>query len=250
MSHASTPGAPAPHRVNGPESHGAAHAASTAPATLSARLREATAEQHTRAEKHGVQQALVRGKAEPRLYAAWLCAMRGLHEPFEARLDAARRLPGFAAVIEDHHFRVSNIDEDLDALAVIMRQSGAEANATGRSGLPGPRSQAAWAAIDAMIEIDPALVIGPFYVLEGSTNGGRFIAQAIRRALPLPPNAGTRYLDPHGDLIRERWARTKAAIDALPLTPSQHDGIVAAAQKTFDMVTTLMDELDGAPAAG
>jgi heme oxygenase len=80
-------------------------------------------------------------------------------------------------------------------------------------------------------------------VLEGSTNGGRFIAPAVRRSMPLPPGAGTRYLDPHGDLTRERWASTKVALDAVPLTPAQHDKIVDAAQRTFDAITLLMDEL-------
>lgn len=215
------------------------------PATLSVRLREATADHHVRAEKHMVQQALVRGQATPGLYHTWLLAMRALHEVFEARLETARRLPGFGGLIEDHHFRVALIDEDLDAMAVIIRRAAA---ASSSSAIPtrtvlGPRTSAAWAAIDAMIEVDPAVVVGPFYVLEGSTNGGRFIAKAIRHSLPLPPNAGTRYLDPHGELIRERWARAKSAIDALPLTPAQHDAIIDAAQRTFDAVTDLMDEM-------
>jgi len=227
------------------DAHSAPAAAPTplaAPTTLTARLREATGDHHVRAEKHDVQQALVRGKAEPGLYRDWLVAMKALHEVFEARLAAARGLPGFAAVIEDHHFRITLIDEDLDALAVVLQSAGANVTETQVTAMA-PRTRAAWAAIDAMIEVDPAVVIGPFYVLEGSTNGGRFIAQAIRRSLPLPPSAGTKFLDPHGDLMRERWTRTKAAIDGLPLTPSQHAAIVHAAQRTFDLVTTLMDEL-------
>jgi len=218
----------------------------TEPTSLSARLRESTAEHHVRAEKHAVQQALIRGKADGRLYHAWLQSMRALHEPFEARLEQARQTPALRPVIEDHHFRVARIDEDLDALAVILRQGEASSDAATRSASAatlGPRTRTAWAAIDAMIEVDPAIVLGPFYVLEGSTNGGRFIAPAIRRSLPLPPGAGTSYLDPHGELTRERWAHTKSMIDSLTLTAKQHDAIVLSAQQTFDAITTLMDEL-------
>lgn len=212
---------------------------------LSTMLREATAEHHVRAERHAVQQSLVRGQTNPQLYRAWLRSMRALHEVFEARLEQARRHPSLGAVIQDHHFRLALIDEDLDALAVILRQSDAEGTGHKRPEphVLGSRTQAAWAAIDAMIEVDPTLVLGPFYVLEGSTNGGRFIAPAVRRSMPLPPDAGTRYLDPHGELTRERWATTKAALDALPLTPAQLGAIVVAAQRTFDAITTLMDEL-------
>lgn len=253
-------------------------ATATAVPTLTTRLRQATAEQHGRAERHPIQQALVRGQAGPSLYAAWLRAMRALHEVFEARLAAERSHPALAGVIEDHHFRLDLIDDDLDSLAVLVRQAGGstaarrEAPATietggsvevvaasGGSGAIcgmdesshlGPRTLAAWSAIDAMIEVDPAVILGPFYVLEGSTNGGRFIAMAIRRSLALPPGAGTKYLDPHGDRIRERWAATKAAIDSLSLTPAQQETIIGAAQRTFDLVTILMDELQGSATQG
>ncbi|MBM4111893.1 MAG: biliverdin-producing heme oxygenase [Phycisphaerae bacterium] len=239
--------------------HTNAGTVSTAP-SLSLRLREATSEQHARAEKHPIQQALVRGAAEPALYAAWLRDMAALHERFEARLAAARTNEALAGVIEDHHFRLDLIGEDLKALAAIdgsIAQSknhacccghagcGAGAGSSAVSGANAlrPRTLAAWNEIDSMIERDASAVLGPFYVLEGSTNGGRFIAMAIRKSLPLPAGAGTRYLDPHGEKIRERWATTKAAMDAVPLSPAQHDAIVDAAKRTFDAVTLLMDEL-------
>ncbi len=215
---------------------------------LSLRLREATAEHHVRAEKHPVQQALVRGAAAPANYAAWLRAMRALHEAFEARLAEARRIPALAAAIEDHHFRVALIDEDLRTLAALPGGVGSAATPAGAassSGM-GPRTREAWRAIESMIDADPAVVLGPFYVLEGSTNGGRFIAMAIRKSMPLPPGAGTKYLDPHGERIRERWAAAKSAMDGLALSPAQHDAIIDAAQRTFDLVTVLMDELDAA----
>lgn len=226
-----------------------AESPTSAAPSLTGRLREATADHHVRAEKHALQQALVRGQADALLYARWLRAMRALHTAFEARLAMARSHAVIAPVIQDHHFRLDMIDEDLDALAVLLRQAGADLGpAVGASesrdgAAMRPRTLAAWTAIDAMIEIDPTVVLGPFYVLEGSTNGGRFIAMAVRKALPLPSGAGTKFLDPHGEHIRERWAATKQAIDSIPLSASQHDAIIDAAQRTFDLVTVLMDEM-------
>lgn len=230
-------------------------AADPAAPSLSVRLREATSAQHARAEKHPVQQALVRGSAEIELYATWLRAMAALHERFEARLTEARAVPSIAPVIEDHHFRLALIDEDLAALASIGAVGAAGPCAKGMTGTSGTssaslnrrvgaRTRAAWFEIDAIIARDATAILGPFYVLEGSTNGGRFIAMALRKSLPLPDGKGTRYLDPHGERIRERWAAAKAAMDAVPLTEAQRALIIDAAKRTFDAVTVLMDELE------
>lgn len=226
----------------------------TASPSLSLRLRESTAEHHVRAEKHAVQQALVRGSAEIGVYASWLRAMGALHERFEARLTEARAVPSISAVIQDHHFRLARIDEDLAALGSIggVAAGPCVKGSLGTSGTSsatlnrrlGSRTRAAWFEIDAIIARDATAILGPFYVLEGSTNGGRFIAMAIRKSLPLPDGAGTKYLDPHGERIRERWAAAKAAIDAVPLTEAQQLLIIDAAKRTFGAVTVLMDELE------
>lgn len=238
--------APSASTHSHPHSHGAVGVAAGSTAgpatTLSGRLREATGEQHTRAERHPVQQALVRGAATPRQYATWLRAMRALHDSFESHLARARRVEALAPAIEDHHFRIPHIDHDLDALAKLDPSTSTN-GAGARGGTLGPATRAIWATVEAAIDVDPAVVIGPFYVLEGSTNGGRYIAMAIRKSMPFPEGTGTRYLDPHGELTRERWARTKMAYDALPLTAAQHAAIIVAAQQTFDAVTALMDEL-------
>jgi heme oxygenase len=78
------------------------------------------------------------------------------------------------------------------------------------------------------------------YVLEGSNNGNRFIARAIRKALPGAP---TRYLDPYGENQRPLWARFKADMEAVGFTPAEQDQIVLAAQEMFAAVGALSCEL-------
>ena len=80
---------------------------------------------------------------------------------------------------------------------------------------------------------DPLLLLGTHYVLEGSMNGNRFMASAIRKAYGFEGAEGTRYLDPYGDEQRERWAEFKGVLDAYPFTEDERARIVEADLATF-----------------
>src|SRR5690606_37846418 len=84
------------------------------------------------------------------------------------------------------------------------------------------------ADIQATARREPVALLGYHYVLEGSNNGSRFIAKAVRRAYDLGEGPGTMYLDPYGERQRETWARFKAAMDAAAFPPDQADAIVEA----------------------
>lgn len=84
------------------------------------------------------------------------------------------------------------------------------------------------------------------YVLEGSNNGNRFIAKAVRRALGLVEGAGDRYLDPYGDAQRGLWAHFKQRMDAAGWSGEEADAMVRAAQDTFDAVGALSEEIQAA----
>jgi len=87
---------------------------------------------------------------------------------------------------------------------------------------------------------DELALLGMRYVLEGSNNGNRFIARAIRAGLPGAP---TRYLDPYGEAQRPRWVQFKADMDAVGFEAGQQDRIVAAAQEMFAAIGALSREL-------
>jgi len=117
----------------------------------------------------------------------------------------------------------------------------------GAAPLPAVREFAArvtdWAARN------PVALLGILYVLEGSKNGGRYLARAVRRAYGFD-GQGTEYLDPYGELQAERWQQFKADMDALPLTEVEKDDIVAAAASAFRSIMQLHQELDGDPGPG
>jgi heme oxygenase len=77
------------------------------------------------------------------------------------------------------------------------------------------------------------------YVFEGSKNGARYIARALRGSLRISGAPGLRYLDPHGEAQRPVWESFKQRLDAAPLDAAEVDGIILAAKACFAHVTAV-----------
>lgn len=200
---------------------------------LAAALREGTKEHHVRAERHPLQAAIARGKVDRRTYGRIVAQNRALQEALEGALDAgAEREPRLARVFAPHHRRLANFDADLDALGV-----------EDRGVVPATDWACGW--IRGLGEREPLSLLGVLYVLEGSTNGGQFLAHPLRAALGLQGNEGLSSLNPHGDRTRELWAGFRASVDSLALEPAEADAIIAAAQETFDVVGRVLDGVAG-----
>lgn len=194
------------------------------------KLREATTEHHKRAEGHRFQKSLVKGELPEAGYVAWLGQMLLVHRALEQELDAlASRCPEVATVLGDDWRKEERLLTDLVHL--------------GASPLVTPNA-ATIGLIEQIREIGARgrSLLGMFYVLEGSTNGGVFIARAVRHAYGLNGD-GTRYLDPYGGMQRERWAGFKARMADLDLSGDDADAMVAAAQSMFDGITAVSEDL-------
>ena len=76
-----------------------------------------------------------------------------------------------------------------------------------------------------------AAFLGAFYVMEGSTLGGRFIAKHVERVLKLEPGQGDAYFRGHGEGTGSLWKETTAAIAAVP--EDQAEIVIGAARRTF-----------------
>lgn len=201
--------------------------------TIMSRLKEATAEDHRRAERHRLQQALVRGQASSRLYASYLAQLLHVHRHLEAHL---RRLRAeghpSASVIRDEQFQVARLEADLTDL-----------DCTAEELRPLPATLELIDAMERACRRDAVYALGFHYVLEGSTNGNRIIARVLRRALGLTGTTGTRYLDPYGERQAEMWARFKADMSAVAFTDAQQAGLIAAARTMFAGIVRIADEL-------
>ena len=196
-------------------------------------LRESTASHHRRAEQHEFQREFVRGTLPRELYLRWLGQLLHVHTALEAHLDRlVAGHPQCRAVFDDTRRKVGPLQKDLAFLGA----------AAGQPALPAAGGMIAWLA--SLAESQPMALLGVLYVLEGSTNGSKFIARKVRPAYGLPADgSGTAYLDPYGDAQPARWQEFKAAMDALPLPASDVEPIVAAAQHTFDSIRELGAEL-------
>lgn len=202
--------------------------------TIMGRLKSATADLHHAAENTRLQRRLVKGDLPRELYTAFLGQMWLIHAALEQAVrDAADTHAGFAAVVRDYHDREPQLRADLAFFDV-------DADAV----TPLPATAAVLADIERCAARRPVALLGMLYVLEGSTNGSRFIARAIRGSYRLGQGPGVAYLDPHGELQRPRWQAFKDDMNGVGFTEVESDDIVEAAKCVFRSLTELSDELD------
>lgn len=223
--------------------HRTSHAPDRVPRPLSERLKAETRDEHRRAETHPLMAAMVSGRIDRAMYARYLGQMRHVHATLDAALRAGAQKHGaLAVVVHEQYLHEPAIRADLATLGE---------HADGHP--PLAATGLFCGRISALAEDDAVALLGTFYVLEGSTNGGRFIAPAVRKALDLPatggPGSGTEYFEPHGERQRERWSYFKAALDILTLPASECDLIVAVAVDAFRGVHDIFEDLMHPPAS-
>jgi len=97
--------------------------------------------------------------------------------------------------------------------------------------------------VEDFVGSDPVALLGPLYVLEGSTNGGRFLARVLERSLQIEDRAGLAYMDPYLDRQPEMWAEFKRLADEVQLTPDQRDAVTEAARDTFRAIAEISDSV-------
>jgi len=201
-------------------------------------LRTETAEHHRRAEQHEFQQQMVRGTLPQPLYVRWLGQMLLVHAALEAHLARlVAREPLLGTVFDTSRHKAPALRADLAHFG------------TGEDAVPLPATTKLVELFNRLWREAPRALLGAYYVLEGSTNGSKFIARRVRPAYGLAATGpGSAYLDPYGDLQPARWQGFKAAMDALDLPAADVTRMTGAAQQTFDAIRELGAELLTHPA--
>ena len=200
--------------------------------SIMSRLKSATADLHRDAESSPLQAQLVKGLLPRDGYVSFLGQMYLIHTALEQAIRAnADEHPGFAAVLRDYHWREPQLREDLVFL-------GTDPGAF----TPAIATTAMVAEIERTADEQPVTLLGMLYVMEGSTNGSKFIAAAIRKAYGLA-GPGTSYLDPHGELQKERWQTFKRDMDGVGFDEDESLAIINAAAGVFRDLTGLSEEL-------
>jgi heme oxygenase len=202
-------------------------------------LKDSTRELHEAAESHDFQQGLARGTLAREQFVAYLGQLLQVHSAVEGHLRHLAASGAANGVIRDYHYRVPLLKQDLGFFGVDPE--GVESlTATARLVERIDRAAAAnqWA------------VLGSHYVLEGSTHGSKFMVRCVRQAYALEAAQGTSYLDPHGELLRERWLAFKQGVDALDLAPADVTAALAAARQMFEGIVAIGEDVQLAAAGG
>lgn len=196
---------------------------------LADRLRSETAPLHFAAERHPAMRGLMKGELPLAALVQQTGQMMLVHRELERLLKLHAAQPAIAAVYRPWHDRSSLYEADVAALGGVAS-----------SVAPSPATQRLF---EAMRAAEPAVLLGFLYVLEGSTNGAKFIGPAMARAYGLTGGRGLSALDPHGDQQSVRWQSCRAALNSLELTVREADLVVAAADAQFRHAIELMHEL-------
>ena len=202
-----------------------------APTGIMGRLKAETAEQHAIAEAKPLEAALVAGSIDHDQYTQYLGQRWLIHRELEAATDRALAedqrlsqlgLPGL--------YQTANIEADLGYMGV---ETSTIEPLKGAQNLVGTIQQAP----------SPAVLMGIYYVFEGSKNGARFIARALGKAWGKTDGEGMKYLDPHGEAQRGLWMKFREDMNAIDWSSEEQDTMVKAAQHTFDAISALDDEI-------
>jgi iron complex transport system ATP-binding protein len=214
--------------------HPPQHAPIPAATGFALKLKEGTQDLHDAAESGDFQRRMVDGGLVRAEFVAFLQQVRNIHEAIEPVMrDAAAREPRYAEMLEEGHFRLSKIEQDL-------RDLDAEVHAA-----PIGATERFIDSVCSLARQQPLSMVGVLYVKEGATNGNKIVAHRIRKALDLDESVALGYLDPHGDEQRPRWMRFKGKLDALELNDAEQEACLAAARSVFQLFIDLSAELAG-----
>jgi len=204
-------------------------------AGLADELKARTKDAHDRAEHHPLQQRIVRGAVDRAEYIRFAASLRHIHAALESAIEAvlaggAGACPPLSRLFRERHKRAAYFE--LDFGAFLSEGDTAPSGAA--------LAMADW--IRTLGGSHPVALVGPLYVLEGSTNGGTVIARVLRSRWGLEgPAAALRSIDPHGASTRAHWAEFRSDLDALALSREERSAIIEAASETFEWFSRLME---------
>jgi len=196
-------------------------------------LRESTKDMHNDTEGHEFQRSLGGGTLDKERYVVYLEQLYLMHKHLAERLgQAAENNKAIDAVVQDYH-------HDHSAVLGDLKYFGAE----GSQAKPLAATTKICAQMDQYEDSTALGLLGHLYVLEGSTNGAKFMAKNIITGMGLPQDQGASYFDRYGDKQRERWTAFKERMNANNFSQADIDLIVAAGKEMFIAFFEIGDEL-------
>ena len=195
-----------------------------------ARLKEQTWPLHKMAETRPLQRELTRGQLTQQAYADYLGQLLLIHRALEQALRRHRDShDAIAAVFRNHQQREADLLDDLAFLGQDPENM-----------QPLTRTAELTKSIEYAADNSPVSLLGYLYVLEGSTNGARFIARVVRKTYGFEER-GLSYFDPYGDEQPQRWQAFKDDMEAIGLDGDQQQRIIEASNVMFKSIAAVSD---------
>lgn len=182
-------------------------------------LRDSTKDLHNDAEGQDFQRDLGSGSVSKEPYILYLQQLYFMHKRLGDLLREAKD-PAVNKVIRDYHFDLSCLTSDLAHFGVTA----------GYLELPATKKLTAY--LEKLAAEKPLALLGPLYVLEGSTNGAKFLAKNVRTALSLG-DTGASYFDRYGEKQRERWQAFKDDMNSCGFSAGEVEDLVESARTMF-----------------
>lgn len=178
------------------------------------------------------QDNIMKGTLPKFKYVANLGQRYLLQRGFEAHLDQHRiSNRKLASVVTDDQFHAPKAAADLRFFGVDPERVEPVASTV--------------AMLNFFAEVaaaNPADLLAIHYVIEGSNNGARYIARAVRSAYGLQTIDGTWHLDPYGEGLRARWKAVGDAINALEFSEEDIARMVLLGRRTFHFMNAIAAE--------
>ncbi len=186
-------------------------------------LKNATQELHDATEHGTFNKLLVMGKLPREAFVELLGQFFVVHRALERHLRNAVSLnPEWQSVVQDYQYQEPYLREDL-----------AFFNADPASIEALPATTEFVAKLDAYAKTNPAGLLGTHYVFEGSNNGSKYIARALKKAYDLN-DGGLRYFDPYGENQSVYWKAFKESMNAIEWSKEDTAVMIEAACGAFD----------------
>jgi len=198
--------------------------------TFSTRLKAHTWPLHKMAENRPLQRALGRGELPQSVYAHYLGQLLLVHRALERALREHRpNNNAIATVFCDDQQREDDLRNDLKYLKTDVDAIE-----------PIAQTRELVDRIERAAAEQPTALLGYLYVLEGSTNGARFIARVIRKSYGFEQQ-GLSYFDPYGDEQPARWQAFKNAMDSIDFAEADEQAIFVAGDDMFNSIAAISD---------
>jgi heme oxygenase len=196
------------------------------------RLKTETRDLHSHAESRPLQRQIASGNVDRNAFSAYLGQLYHVHRALESALEESSDTdPAVGALATADRMRIPDLERDL-AFYELDRDGVEACGAANRFA----------SRVEEMKRSKPVGLLGALYVLEGSTNGGRFLARALRQSWSLDGD-GLAYFDPYGDEQPQRWAAFKRDMEGASFEANQEEAIIEMAKATFLAISEVSDEV-------